>query len=137
MWGGIFGMDTQCTPLEGPTESVSRPQLMRVLIDGAFNLSDLIEDLSDVPIGRIHQTPSAMSRKRREYLHAGVRLVWMIDPRQRSVAVYTRITEYVILDEMQKLDGSRVLPGLEIELSELFAELDRVPPPQASDESLG
>ena len=73
-------------------------------------------------------TLAEMSRKRREYFHAGVRLVWMIDPRARSVAVYTNITDYVILDDAMKLSGGDVLPGLEINLTELFAELDRQPP---------
>lgn len=70
-------------------------------------------------------TLTEMSRKRREYFHAGVRLVWMVDPRERSVAVYTSITDYKVLDEDQKLDGGNVLPGLDISLREVFAELDR------------
>lgn len=71
-----------------------------------------------------------MSRKRREYFHAGVRLVWMVDPRQRTVAIYTSITEYCILDASQVLCGGDVLVGLEIELTELFSELDRHGPVQ-------
>ena len=70
-----------------------------------------------------------MSRKRHEYFHAGVRLVWMVDPRERTVAVYTSASEYQILDESQMLIGHDVLPGLEIRLAEVFAELDRCPPP--------
>ena len=69
-----------------------------------------------------------MSRKRREYFHAGVRLVWMVDPGERSVAVYTTINDYVILDESQTLTGHNVLPGLEIRLADVFGELDRRPP---------
>ncbi len=70
-----------------------------------------------------------MSRKRHEYFHAGVRLVWMVDPRERTVAVYTSASEYQILDESQMLTGHDVLPGLEIRLADVFAELDRRPPP--------
>lgn len=70
-----------------------------------------------------------MSRKRHEYFHAGVRLVWMVDPRERTVAVYTSASEYQILDESQMLTGHDVLPGLEIPLADVFAELDRCPPP--------
>lgn len=70
-----------------------------------------------------------MSRKRHEYFHSGVRLVWMVDPRERTVAVYTRASEYQILDESQILTGHDVLPGLEIRLADVFAELDRCPPP--------
>lgn len=70
-----------------------------------------------------------MSRKRHEYFHAGVRVVWMVDPRERTVAVYTSAREYQILDESQTLTGHNVLPGLEIHLADVFAELDRCPPP--------
>ena len=75
-------------------------------------------------------TLAEMSRKRREYFHAGVRLVWMVDPRQRTVAVYSSITEYSILDASQVLEGGDVLVGLRIELAELFSELDRQGPAQ-------
>jgi Uma2 family endonuclease len=52
----------------------------------------------------------------------------MVDPRERTVAVYTSINDYEILDEDQVLSGHDVLPGLEIPLANVFAELDRHPP---------
>jgi len=92
------------------------------------SVPECVPDLA-VEILSLGNTLSEMSRKRREYFHAGVRLVWMVDPRERSVAVYTSITDYVILDDAKKLSGGNVLPGLEIDLAELFAELDRQPNP--------
>ena len=91
------------------------------------SVPECVPDLA-VEVLSLGNTLAEMSRKRREYFHAGARLVWMIDPRERTVAVYTSITNYVILDDSQKLSGGDVLPGLEIELAKLFAELDRVPP---------
>ena len=91
------------------------------------SVPECVPDLA-VEVISLGNTRAEMSRKRREYFHAGVRLVWMIDLRQRSVAVYTSIIDYTVLDETQQLDGGEVLPGLKIELAELFAELDRVPP---------
>jgi Uma2 family endonuclease len=73
-------------------------------------------------------TRAEMARKRREYFHAGVRLVWMIDPRARTVAVYTGSNDYTIVDETGTLSGGEILPGLTIKLESLFAELDRKPP---------
>ena len=92
------------------------------------SVPECVPDLA-VEIVGLGNTFAEMSRKRREYFYAGVRLVWMVDPRERSVAVYTSITDYVILDDTQKLTGGDVLPGLEIDLAELFAELDRQPNP--------
>jgi Uma2 family endonuclease len=90
-------------------------------------IPELVPDLA-VEIISEGNTLAEMARKRREYFHAGVQLVWMVDPRARTVAVYSSITDYVVLDESATLDGQSVLPGLQIRLSELFAELDRNPP---------
>jgi Uma2 family endonuclease len=81
-----------------------------------------------VEVISVGNTLTEMSRKRREYFHAGVRLVWMVDPRERTVAVYTAINDYEILDEAQTLGGGEVLPGLEISLAQVFGELDRRKP---------
>lgn len=91
----------------------------------------IVPDLA-VEVLSVGNTFMEMSRKRREYFHAGVRLVWMVDPRERSVAVYTTINDFVILDESQTLTGHNVLPGLEIPLADVFGELDRQPPSSGS-----
>jgi Uma2 family endonuclease len=70
-------------------------------------------------------TEAEMTRKRREYFAAGVRLVWLIDPDARTVAVYTAPEQVTLLDEGRTLDGGEVLPGFTLALRELFAELDR------------
>jgi Uma2 family endonuclease len=69
-------------------------------------------------------TEEEMARKRREYFAAGVRLVWLIDPDGRTVAVYTSPEQVTLLDEGRTLDGGDVLPGFTLALRELFAELD-------------
>ncbi len=66
-----------------------------------------------------------MERKRRDYFRAGVRLVWEIDPEHRTATVYRSPTKKKVLNEISVLDGGDVLPGLQIPLGDLFAELDR------------
>jgi Uma2 family endonuclease len=73
----------------------------------------------------VSNTVGEMERKRREYFEAGVSLVWMIDPRQRTAVVYTSPDEYTEYSESDSLTGGEVLPGFTLSLSELFAELDR------------
>lgn len=76
-------------------------------------------------------TYAEMSRTRREYFHAGVGQVWMVDLNERTVAVYTDIMKYEMFDESAQLGGGDILPGLLIPLSEVFGELDRQRPQQA------
>jgi len=71
-------------------------------------------------------TSGEMERKRVEYLEAGARLLWEIDPKSRTVAVYAKSDEPVVLSENQTLDGGDVLPGFTLALRELFSELDRI-----------
>src|SRR4051812_44578501 len=73
-------------------------------------IPDLFPDLA-VEVLSENNTPEEMDRKLREYFLAGVRLVWMIDPRTRTAAVYTAPdTPAITLDETQALDGGNVLP---------------------------
>lgn len=91
---------------------------------------EIVPDLAVEILGE-GNTYAEMSRKRREYFHAGVRQVWMVDPIERTVAVYTDIMRYELLDEEATLRGGDVLPGLEISISQVFGELDRRRPNQA------
>jgi Uma2 family endonuclease len=71
-------------------------------------------------------TPQEMSRKRREYFDAGVRLVWIIDLDDRTASVYTAADQTpLVIGESQALEGGDVLPGFVLPLRDLFAELDR------------
>lgn len=69
-------------------------------------------------------TKSEMMRKRIEYIHSGVRLVWIIDCRSRSVAVYTSPVGVTVLDEEATITGGDVIPGFECLVADFFADLD-------------
>lgn len=88
-------------------------------------IPDLCPDLA-VEILSTSNTMAEMLRKCREYFAAGTRLVWLIDPVARTVAVYTAPDQAIVLDESQTLNGGDVLPGFALPLRDLFAELDRV-----------
>lgn len=91
-------------------------------------IPDLVPDFV-IEVLSVNNTRGEMARKRREYFHAGVRLVWMVDPRSRTVAVFTSSENVIVADEEAKLDGGNVLPDWEIDLAHLFAKLDREAPP--------
>ena len=50
-------------------------------------------------------TKPEMARKLREYFEAGVRLVWMVDIRKRTVRVHTAVDQSVLIKEGEVFDG--------------------------------
>jgi Uma2 family endonuclease len=60
-----------------------------------------------------------------EYHRAGIRLVWVVYPRQQLVDVYEAPNSFRFLRRSDELDGGSVLPGFRLRLADLFPE-----PPQ-------
>jgi len=87
-------------------------------------IPNVVPDLA-VEVLSVSNTIGEMLRKRGEYFRAGVRLVWEIDPRARTVRVYTSEAAFTDLTAADTLDGGAVLPGFTLPLAQLFAELDR------------
>src|SRR5688500_2696479 len=86
-------------------------------------IPDLSPDLA-VEVLSESNTRAEMSRKRGEYFEAGVRLVWIVDPKTETVAVYTGPDQHHVLTRRDQLEGGAVLPGFTLALDELFAELE-------------
>jgi Uma2 family endonuclease len=64
---------------------------------------------------------SEVETKVGEYLGAGVRLVWVIDPPTRSVRVHRADGTVADLEEKDELSGEEVIPGFHCRVRELFA----------------
>ncbi len=64
--------------------------------------------------------PSRMTEKVAQYFGAGTRLVWLIDPEDRTAIVYTSLADIRLLTEDDTLDGGAVLPGFSCLLADLF-----------------
>lgn len=64
-----------------------------------------------------------VARKVQEYLDAGVRLVWVIDPAARSAVVYRPGRPPRIVSGDGALDGEDVLPGFSVPLAHLWEGL--------------
>jgi len=63
---------------------------------------------------------TAVEEKVTDWLNAGSRLVWVINPRVRTVTVYTSLTEVSRLTVSEELTGGDVLPGFSSRVLELF-----------------
>jgi Uma2 family endonuclease len=65
-------------------------------------------------------TYSEVEEKVEDWLKAGVRAVWVVNSRRRSVTVYRSLTDVTRLSEGDELDGGEVVPGFRCKVSEIF-----------------
>jgi Uma2 family endonuclease len=65
-------------------------------------------------------TSMAVQQKTQEYLAAGSRLVWVVDPSLRSATVYRPDGSARVLRDEDTLEGEDVLEGFAVRLADLF-----------------
>jgi Uma2 family endonuclease len=82
-------------------------------------IPQLAPDLVVEVLGKGNTKPE-MAKKLGEYFGAGVRVVWLVDRRKRTVRVHTAVDQFVLIKEGQTLDGGAVLPGFVLRMDELF-----------------
>jgi Uma2 family endonuclease len=87
-------------------------------------IPDLVPNLA-VEVLSEGNTPGEMRRKLREYFLVGVEVVWFVDPRKRTVTVYTAPDARTVLAEDQILEGGKVLPGLNLPVKQIFERVPR------------
>ncbi len=61
-----------------------------------------------------------IAEKVREYLERGVRLVWVIDPEDRTVTIHAPNQEPRVLADTATLTGGDVLPEFQVLVADLF-----------------
>lgn len=99
--------------------------------DLAFYVSDRLPD--PLPEGFLDAAPdlavevvspsntvSELVEKVKEYLEAGTRLVWVVDPGSRTATVYRSLDDVRILTEEESLDGADVVPGFRVTVREIL-----------------
>jgi Uma2 family endonuclease len=67
-------------------------------------------------------TLAELTAKAQEYLDAGARLVWLVDPPSQTVRVYEPESALRVVPLDRTLDGGKVLPGFALPLANLFSE---------------
>lgn len=72
-----------------------------------------------------HDLATEVRGKVDEYVRAGARQVWLIDPTNRSATVHLSPRQAHTLGPDDALDGGDVLPGFRLPLADLFDETGR------------
>ncbi len=63
---------------------------------------------------------SETCQKMMEYVRRGVKLGWLINPDQKEVEIYRSGRDKEILTNPNSLSGEDMLPGLNVDLSDIF-----------------
>ena len=68
-----------------------------------------------------HDTHRSLAAKAADWLAAGARLLWVVDPEARTVTVHRPGAEPLVLGEDERLDGDDVVPGFRLPVADIFA----------------
>lgn len=66
-----------------------------------------------------------VQEKLEDYLAAGVKMVWIVRPKQKTVTVYRSIFDFKTYDENEEITGENVLPDFKCKLSDIFRNLPK------------
>ncbi len=81
--------------------------------------SDVVPDLAVEVLSPDDRTRDVLD-KVGEYLQAGVRLVWVVDPRRERAVAYRSLTDVTNIGPDGLLDAGEVLPGFGVKLREIL-----------------
>lgn len=122
-WVAPEGTSYQCFPDE--PEKVRRPDvsyidLSRMTLETATTEGHLkiTPDLT-VEVVSPNDLAYEIAEKVQDFRKAGVKLIWVVNPQDRSVAIYRGKGKATIASENDDLDGESVLPGFSCRVGEL------------------
>ena len=105
-------------------DTVSEPNVSFLCTERlkAQNLDAFLEGAPDLAVEILSPGNSAleMRRKMADYFDAGCRVVWMVDPAERTVTVHRPHADPVRLTEDDTLTDEEVLPGFALAVREIF-----------------
>ncbi len=87
-------------------------------------IPDLSPDLA-IEVLSVSNTKAEMERKIGEYFDSGTTLVWLVDPKSRTITIHDRDeSEARVYGGSDAIVLNKVLPGFRFTLNELFDRLD-------------
>lgn len=130
-FGDVYDSSTAFVLRAGPRPLVRSPDVSFVrrgkddpsIAPGSVPLAPDLEVETLSPSDRAGE----VQRKIEEYHEHGASLVWLIDPRRRTAAVYPRDGSVRWLRDGDSLEGGDVVPGFSVPLAFLFARLAPAP----------
>ncbi len=129
--GALFAGDTGFVLRHDP-DTVRAPDVAFVRadrlpmegLDSDAGYLELAPDLA-AEVASPSDTVKELGEKVSEYLDVGVRLVWVVDPANRTVTTYGADRSARLLTENDTLDGGDVVPGFRCAVADLFQGVRR------------
>lgn len=94
-------------------------------LDAALKLFEGAPDLAVEILSPDHK-PRQFAEKIQFYLQYGVRLIWVIDPEQRTLTVFSPNQPSLTLKQDDWFDGGDIIPEFRAKVSEVFFLIDRL-----------
>lgn len=122
--GKTYGADTGFVLRRNP-DTVLSPDVAFIRIarlppaEQRVGFLSLAPDLA-VEVVSPSDRPHALGEKVRIYLSAGVQMVWVVEPRPRTVVIHAQSQPPRVLSGEDDLDGGNVLPGFQLPVAEIF-----------------
>lgn len=122
--GAVYAAETGFLLARNP-DTVRAPDVAFVRQERATRIDDDTGFVTVVPdlVGEVVSPRDSFSEvegKVFSWLAAGTRLVIVVDPMTRTVHAYRQADRAVVLREGESLDASDVLPGLTLDVADLF-----------------
>jgi Uma2 family endonuclease len=123
--GRVYAAETGFK-LESNPDTVRAPDIAFVSterLQGAGSMQGYRSGAPDLAVEVLSpgNTKREMAEKVKEYFAAGARLVWIVNPKLKTVVVYRSVNDILTLTEKDTLDGETVVPGFQISVAEIFA----------------
>jgi Uma2 family endonuclease len=121
---GRAGTEWRCVFGPAGRERAYVPDIMLVLRD-RLTEDDIYLGPPDLAVDILSpgQPAGEFADKLLFYLMNGVRVVWVIDPERRTIAVYRPGREPARLTREDMLDGDDLLPGFSVPVERIFARI--------------
>jgi Uma2 family endonuclease len=122
--GAVLGGEAGCRLRRDP-DTVVGIDVVYVSPEVAARRSDETTLIDGVPVLAVeilspNDTQDVIHEKVRDYLEAGVSLVWVIDPQDQSVRIYQAGKKPEFVNTDQELSGEPYLPGFRVPMAQLF-----------------
>jgi len=120
--GEVYGPDVGLTLPNGNVRSPDVCYVRREKLPGGESPEGFGEVVPDLvvevlsPGDRMRQVAGKIG----EFLDAGTPLVWLVDPKSRTVTIYRSLSDTKHLTENDTIDAEPVLPGFSVRVSEFF-----------------